>query len=176
MRNILLILVLSTFAFAGIKVGEVPTATVIETKDGGYVTGSAFDSTVLKGKISVLMYVDPDEKSDGEALNDALDILGKTLTSKVYQKYLIINMDDTWKPNFVINKLLKSRQKDHPEDLYVTDESSVLGVAWGLEHDAYNCVISNEKGRVIYYEKGPFSKEEIQKVVTLVTKETKRLQ
>ena len=170
MRTLFIIMMVTSALMAQLKVGDIPSNVIIEVKDGGYLSGKPFDSSVLRGKISIILYADPDEQSKGETLAEKLDELVKELASLYLQKYMIINLDDTWKPDFVIMKLLKSRQVDHPQSIYIIDRSSILSRAWGLEHDAFVCVILDSFGKVIYEGKGKFSGQEIEKIMNLIKK------
>ena len=63
------------FMFLGytmaIELGQVPPSVVIDGKNGGKVDGSAWDSSMLKGKIHTLFYVDPDKRDLNNPLADA---------------------------------------------------------------------------------------------------------
>jgi len=47
----------------------------------------------------------------------------------------------TWKPKFLITKILKSKQKKYPRTTYVTDKSKVLVERWGLLDHSYNVLV-----------------------------------
>lgn len=171
----LLLLSLSVVLFASIKVGDIPERLVIDVKDGGYVTGGPFDSSVLKSKIHILIYADPDEQSSGEELTKYLDEVIDEVSPTLLQRYIVINLNDTWLPNYVVSKLIASRQKDDKKTIFVIDKSSVVSKNWGVKRDSFVCMVLDENGKVLYVNDGPFSKKEIQEVVSLVSSQTERL-
>lgn len=171
----LLLLSLSVVLFASLKVGEIPDRLVIDPKDGGYVSGGSFDSSVLKKKIHIVIYADPDEQSSGEELTKYLDEVIDKVSPTVLQRYIVINLNDTWLPNYVVSKLIASRQKDDKRTIFVIDKSSIVSKKWGVKRDSFVCMVLDESGKVLYINEGPFSKKEIQEVVSLVSSQSSRL-
>jgi predicted transcriptional regulator len=72
------------------------------------------------------------------------------------------------KPNFIIEALLKSKQKKFPHALYVKDKKKVLVKKWHLADDASNVVIFSKDGKVLYFKNGKLDKNEISKVIQLI--------
>ena len=94
--------------------------------------------------------MDPDNRDDGKKLNSAIDLALKSLPKEQVHKYMIINLDDTWLPSAIIQSKLKSKQKEFPQYTFVTDENSIVLNAWGLKHDAYNCIILDKNQNVLF--------------------------
>jgi predicted transcriptional regulator len=134
-----------------LTLGEAPKNVVIEGENGGLVTdASAWNSSMLKDKVYVMFYVDPDEKDVNEHYSAALK--AKEYSKKgAFGSIAIINLAATWKPNFVIESLLKSKQEEFPSTLYVKDKASVLVKEWGVRNDASNIIIFSKEGRVLFY-------------------------
>ena len=72
MKNIILGLLLSAGLSNAIELGKVPDLVTLEAKDGGKLDGTAWESSMLQGKIYTLFYVDPDERELNTPLADAL--------------------------------------------------------------------------------------------------------
>ena len=72
MRKILISLLITSISLFALNTGEVPPKVVISEKDGGYLDGTAWDSSMLKNKLYVLFYVDPDERETNSAFTEAL--------------------------------------------------------------------------------------------------------
>jgi len=164
----LLTILLLTLNLNALTVGEVPKNITIEGDNGGLVEdGSVWDSATLKDKVIVLFYVDPDEKSVNEHYSAALK-------KKEYRKkgdftsVAIINLAATWKPNFVIEKILKSKQEEFPTTLYVKDKNSVLVKEWGVQDDASNIIIFSPDGKVLFYKSGKMEDEDIEKSFKII--------
>lgn len=158
---------LATLNLYALTVGEVPKNVVIEGDNGGLVKGGAWNSNMLKDKVYVMFYVDPDEKDVNEEFSQALK-------KKEYRKkgdfgsIAIINMAATWKPNFAIEVILKGKQKEFPKTIYVKDKDKILVKEWELGDDASNIVIFSKDGKVLFYKSGKMNEEDMQKAFTLI--------
>ena len=62
----------SANAMATVKVGGILPKVTISGDEGGRVDGKSWSSEMIKGKVHVLHYVDPDFRNDNENLKDAL--------------------------------------------------------------------------------------------------------
>ncbi len=163
--TMLLITTLSTFA---LTLGEVPKAITLSGDNGGKVDGTAWHSKMLKEKLYVLFYVDPDKKDDNEAFIEAL--AQKNYDKKQYGSVAIINLKATWLPNFAIEKKLESKQKEFPNTIYAKDKTKYLVQEWELADNASNVLIFDKKGTLIYQHVGALKKDEIQKAFALIEK------
>jgi YtfJ family uncharacterized protein len=139
---------------------------VLDGKNGGKIDGSAWNSSMLSGKVHVLFYVDPDKKDVNEAFADALK--AKNFNHENYTTVAIINLAATWKPNVIIEALLKSKQKKFPNAIYVKDKKKVLVKRWNLEDDASNVVVFGKDGKVLYFKNGKLSASDITNVLKLI--------
>ena len=119
------------------------------------------------------MYVDPDEKSKGEVFKPTIEAFEKDLDFDKFQILVILNLDATWKPDFVIRTMMKSKLTDYPKRIYILDTGSVLVKKWGLTDNAYNTVIINDKRKVIYSHSGEWEDGEMTQVDALVRSEVK---
>jgi hypothetical protein len=121
---------------------------------------------MLKDKVYLLFYVDPDKKEDNE---DFIEVLhAKNYDKEKYASVAIINLKATWLPNFAIEKKLESKQKEFPNTIYVKDKTKYLVKEWGLEDDASNVLIFDKKGTLIYQHSGAIGSDEMQKIFTLI--------
>ena len=152
---------------SAITLGEIPKQVVIEGDNGGLVKGGAWDSSMLRDKVYVMFYVDPDEKDANEAFSQ---ILKKQEYRKKgdYGSIAIVNMAATWKPNFAIEALLKGKQKEFPKTVYVKDKNKVLVKEWNLGDDASNIIIFSKNGTVLFYKSGKMNAEDTKKALSLI--------
>ena len=164
-RIILGVLVLCGVTFA-IEVGSIPPKVIIEGENGGKTDGNAWDSSLLKEKVHVVFYVDPDEKDTNSALSAALK--KRHFDRKKYGSVAIVNLAATWLPNMVIESKLKAKQKEFPDTTYVKDKKKVLVKEWNLADDNSDILIFDKKGKLIYKKFGKVSEDEIKKVITLI--------
>ncbi len=163
-----LVTLLATLNLYAVTVGEIPKEVVISGDNGGMVSdGSAWDSKSIKDKVYVMFYVDPDEKDVNEDFSQALK--KKNYREKGnFGTIAIINLAATWKPNFIIEKILKSKQKEFPTTIYVKDKKSVLVKEWNVEDDASDILIFDKTGKLLFYKSGKMKDSDMQKVFKLI--------
>ena len=165
MKIILGLLLLGLQLFS-LQLKETPLEVTLDGKDGGKVDGTAWSSSMLTGKVHVLFYVDPDKKDVNEAFADALK--EANFSHDKYTSVAVINLAATWKPNFIIEAILKKKQKKFPHAVYVKDKKKVLVDKWTLADDASNVVIFSKEGKVLYFKNGKLDENEISKVIQLI--------
>lgn len=151
-----------------IELGQIPNEVIIEGENGGRTDGQVWNSSMLKGKIHTVFYVDPDERDLNNPFADALK--AKNFDRKKLNSVAIVNLAATWLPNVVIESKLKAKQKKFPHTIYVKDKKKVLVKAWNLEDDNSDILIFNKEGKLIYKKFGKVSDKEIPEVLSLIEK------
>ena len=149
-----------------LKVGAKPPTIMLTNDDGGRVDGSTWTSSELTGKVHILFYVDPDEKKANETLEKALK--KEEFPLEKVQSTAIINMAATWLPNVAIASNLASKQKEYPRTIYVKDLKKKLVSEWSVADDAYNVVLFNKLGEVIYVKSGALKDEEVAAFIAII--------
>ena len=163
----LFITALLTLSAWAITVGEVPSNTSISGDNGGLAKdGAKWSSSSIKDKVYVMFYIDPDEKSVNEHFSKALK--AKKYDRSGYGSIAIVNLGATWKPNFVIENILKSKQEEFPDTIYVKDKEKVLVDAWGIEDDASNILIFSKDSKVLFYKSGKMEEADIKKAFSII--------
>jgi len=158
---------------AEVSMAEPLSPITLEGKKGGYYDGTTWNSSMLKGKTTMLMYVDPDEKGKGEVYKPTIEALEKDLDFNKFQILVILNLNATWKPNAVIEMLLKKKSKNYPKRIYVLDKDSILVKQWKLPDNEYNTLLINKESKVIYSHSGKWKEGEISKIDRLIRSEVK---
>lgn len=165
--KILLLSVLMALNLSAVTVGEVPSSIVIDGENGGMVQdGSAWSSSTVVDKVYVMFYVDPDEKDTNNEFSATLK--EKKYDRANYGSLAVINLAATWKPNFVIESILESKQEEFPDTIYVKDKKSVLVNEWKVEDDASNILIFSKRGEVLFYKSGKMNKEDISNAINVI--------
>ncbi len=164
-KSFLLALLMLSSSYA-LTLGQTPPAVVIEGKYGGFLDGSPWDSSMLKGKVYVLFYVDPDKKDLNEPFSEALK--KRQFPHDKYTSIAIVNMAATWMPNFAIDAKLKAKQKKYPNALYVRDKKKVLVKKWALEDDNSDILVFDKEGRLIFQHAGKLEPDQIEQVLSLI--------
>jgi len=168
MQKIILGFLLIVGNSMAIELGKVPSTISIQGDKGGKVDGTSWNSKMLKGKVHIVFYVDPDKKDLNEDLSNALK--KRHFNRKKYASVAIINLAATWMPNALIESKLKSKQKEFPDTLYVKDKKKILVNQWKLADDNSDILIFNKKGKLIYKKFGKLSAKEISLVLALIEK------
>jgi hypothetical protein len=166
MKKFLTTLIISSILLFGITTGEVPPKVVISGENGGYLDGSEWNSSMLKGKLYVLFYIDPDERETNSKFVNVLK--DKNYDLNYFGSVTIINLAATWLPNIILESKLKDRQKQFPNTIYIKDKSKVLVREWDLKDNSSNVLIFDKSGKVIYSYSGKLSSSEITKVISLI--------
>ena len=158
---------LLTLNLSALTLGEVPKAVTISDDNGGLVKdSSAWNSSSIKNKVFVMFYVDPDEKDLNNEFSAALK--AKKYDRAKYGSLAIINLAATWKPNFVIESILKSKQEEFPDTIYVKDKNSVLVNEWQITDNNSDIIIFSKDGKVIFYKDGKMEASDIQIALKLI--------
>ena len=168
MQKVILGLLVLLSSVTAVELGNVPVKVVISGKNGGKIDGSSWNSSMLKGKVHVLFYVDPDKKDVNNAFANALQ--SQNFDRKKFNSVAIINLAATWLPNAIIEAKLKEKQNQFPHTVYVKDKKKVLVKQWKLADDNSDILIFDKKGKLIYKKFGKVSAAETKEVISLIKK------
>jgi uncharacterized protein len=163
---LLLTLLASTHAIAAPTVGEVMPKIELSGNKGGLVSGNAWTSESIKGKVWTLFYVDPDRKDINELLENS--IKAEKFSREKFGSIAVINMAATWLPNGIISSSLESKQKEFPLTTYVKDMEKVLAKEWKLTDDSYDVMLFDTTGKLRYYKSGTLDKSDIDTFIALI--------
>ena len=130
----------------------------MEKDKGGKIDGSAFDTASIKGKVYLVIYTDPDKRDLNEEFFEK--VKAKHFDRKKYNSIAIVNMAATWIPNFLLNAILKAKQKKYPYTIYVKDNEKVLVRVWKLPDNDQVVLIFDRNGRVRYIVQGKMTQRE----------------
>lgn len=147
---------------------ETPSYLTLEGERGGRLNGSPWSSDELRGKVTILFYVDPDHRDLNKPLADRLN--QQDFPDSKALSMVIINMAATWVPDMILQSLLKEKQDQYPETLYINDFQKVLVNEWGLSDDAYHVMVSNHQGDRVFHQEGQFNQQQIDDLLTLIWK------
>ena len=134
---------------------------ILEGKNGSYADGRRWDSSILQGKITLLVYFDPDERDKGKIFMPILEAFERDLDFSKFQTIFIVNLESTLIPSILIKAAIRSQSKNHLERNYIFDGKSVLVQNWGLDENEYITLVINEKSRVVFSHTGKWKEGEI---------------
>jgi YtfJ family uncharacterized protein len=121
---------------------------------------------MIQGKVFVMFYVDPDEKDKNEHFAQALK--KRHFDRNKYASIAIVNMAATWKPNFIIESILESKQKEFTDTIYVKDKKSVLVNGWNLADNESDILIFDKDGKVLFYKAGKMTQDDVKKAISII--------
>jgi len=129
---------------------------------------SNFDTRNLKRKLHLIVYADPDQKSN---LSSVLDTIKnqKFPRSKVGLVF-IVNFKATWIPDGILNSKLKSKQKENKDFIFVKDLNRVIQYKWHLKDNAVNLILLNKNQRILFTKKGDIKNSDINRLIKLIRK------
>jgi len=120
-------------------------------------------------KVVTIFYTDPDVKDQNERFREILK--AAKLDLKHYRGMGVVNMKDTWKPNFAIRSVVRKKVAKF-KSLILTDVDHTLKNSWGLgdcnEKDVV--IIIGKDTRVKYLKMGKMSQAEMKSGLELVKK------
>ncbi len=151
-----------------LTLGSIPPVVELDGKDGEMVNGDKFSTEMIKGKVYLVLYVDPDVRKKNDKFVE--EIKKQKFDKSKFGSIVIINMSATWLPNFALNKILKKKQKQFPDTIYVKDYKKVFVKKWGLKDDDYNVLLFDKNGKLLFYKSGKMSEEDTKKVIDLISK------
>jgi len=126
----------------------------------------AWHSSDLKGKVHLLLYMDPDKRKETQALLDALNRL--EVDSKAYSTVAIVNLTATWMPDAILEGLLSKKQKELKNNSFVFDKTKYLVKKWKMKDDASNVLIVDKNAKILYQKAGKLSAAEINKMIDII--------
>ncbi len=155
-------------SFSMVPLGEKLNNLVLSGKNGGQLDGKpwSLDQSLKEKKITIIYYVDPDEKDVNEEISEAF--LKRNYPLNKVQYLAIINMAATWLPNFAIEAALKKKQKKYPDTLYLKDFNKAGVKSWGVNDDANVILVLDSSGNVIFYQSGKVSQSDQLKLLTKI--------
>ena len=160
------LMVLSSLSYGRLPVGKTPPPLTLSDHRGGRLDGNPWNSEELKGKVHVLVYADPDEAELNNKATDALK--AKNYPSDNFASVAIINMAATWKPNFLIEMILKKKQEKFKRTLYLKDYKKVLVNEWSLQDDSSDILVFDKSGKVVFSFDGKLDDNQIAQMLKAI--------
>ncbi len=127
----------------------------------------------LGRKVLAVFYTDPDVKDQNEALRDALK--AANLDKESYRGLGVVNMKDTWKPDFAIRKVVRDKIAKF-KAVILTDPGYILRDAWRLGDcdDKDVVIIIGKDSKVKFIKMGKVGSGEFASITALIQEEMKK--
>jgi YtfJ family uncharacterized protein len=168
MKKIIIVWASMVAMIQAVNVGDTLPQVTLDNANGATSNGKAWHSSSLKGKVHLILYMDPDERKETQPLLDALNALDAD--SKAYSTVAIVNLAATWIPDVVLETLLSKKQKELKNTSFVFDKRKYLVQKWQMKDDASNVLIVDKNGKVLYQKAGNLSASEINQIIDIIRK------
>ncbi|HFQ61402.1 MAG TPA: transcriptional regulator [Epsilonproteobacteria bacterium] len=150
-----------------VNVGDTLPHVTLEKENGGMSHDKPWYSKTLRGKVHLLLYMDPDKRAENQALLDALNVL--EVDSQKYSTVAIVNLAATWMPDAILEGLLSKKEKELKNTSFVFDKKKYLVKKWKMKDDASNVWIIDRTSKVMYKKVGKASHEEIEYMIKMLS-------
>jgi hypothetical protein len=108
----------------------------------------------------MIFYVDPDahrQNADFQAEIEA----DRSLLSPNIQAYAVLNLKDTFLPNWLVRSIAERRTRDQPA-VNLADSGRILSKAWGLGdcNNKFCILVVSREGELVYFRAGEFTEQD----------------
>ncbi|WP_413111246.1 YtfJ family protein [Thaumasiovibrio sp. DFM-14] len=167
---------LSTTTFAtNISLGEtLPSVTVSAHGEilfnDDTLSYQAWDTEQLSGKVRVIQAIAG--RSAAKEMNSALmdAITAADFPAEQYQTTTIINQNDAlWGTGGFVKSSAESSKQEFSWSSMVLDADGAVQNAWDLSEKNSAIIVIDQIGKVLYFQEGKLSNEEIEQVVSLIS-------
>jgi predicted transcriptional regulator len=153
-----------TGAAGELKVGDkAPDFTLNDSLGKEYT----LNSPELKGKVLSVFYVSPAEKDMNAHVEDALLKDNGLERNKRYKGLGISNNKASNWPNFVINKIIKSKQEKTGAIILVDENYTILNL-WVLNNNSSNVIVLDKDRVCRYIYKGKLPLTEVTRLIQII--------
>ena len=151
---------------ADINVGDRAAGFKLKDPTG---TEYSLESPQYKGKVVVVFYADPGSKDLNNELQNALKAARESgkINKNNYEGLGIVNLQDSVVPNFVLRRMIKSKQEETKAVILMDPDLSVLKL-WGLTKKTSNIIMLDKQRVCRYLYKGKVPQAHIEQVIRLI--------
>jgi len=149
-----------------VNIGDTLPPVTLEKENSGTSDDKAWQSISLKGKVHLILYMDPDKRKETQVVLDALNKL--EVDGKAYSTVAIVNLAATWMPDAILEGLLSKKQKELKNTSFVFDKKKYLVKKWKMKDDASNVLIVDKNTKILYQKAGKLSTTEINKIIDII--------
>lgn len=150
-------------------VGERLPHVTLQGSTGGMSDGRAWHSSSLRGKVHLILYMDPDKRKETQPLLDALKKLN--VNGRAYSTVAIVNLAATWMPDAILETMLAKKQKELKNTIFIFDRDRYLVKKWQMKDNDTNILIIDKYGKILYRKSGKITSADIDKIIGIIKKQ-----
>jgi len=167
-KHIALSLLTTMTIVQAVNVGDILPDITLDKSNGGNSAEQAWHSKSLKGKVHLLLYMDPDKRKETMSFINRLNL--KKYDKKKYSTVAIVNLAATWIPDIVLEKLLAKKQRESNNTEFVFDKTKYLVKKWKLKDDASNVLVCDKNEKILYQKSGKLTSSDVRKIMNILSK------
>jgi len=153
-----------SYAGAELKVGDKAANFILKDSLGKEYT---LNSPEFQGRVVYINYADIGSKDMNKHVDDTLKKDPGIDRKKSYVGFGIANMKASIVPDFIIARVIKSKQQETGATILLDDNFIILN-SWGLKNNVSNVVVLDKKRICRYIYKGKLPSEEVEKLINTV--------
>jgi hypothetical protein len=114
----------------------------------------------LGQKHLMIFYVDPDAHRQNADFQAAIEA-DPSLLSPNIQAYAVLNLKDTFLPNWLVRSIAERRTKGQPA-VNLADTGRTLSTAWGLGdcNNKFCILVISREGELVFFRAGEFTEQD----------------
>jgi predicted transcriptional regulator len=151
-------------ASAELKVGDKATNFILKDSLGKEYT---LISPEFQGRVVYINYADIGSKDMNKHVDDTLKKDPGIDRKNNYVGMGIANMKASIVPDFIIARVIKSKQEETGATILL-DDNYIMLTRWGLENKVSNVIVLDKKRICRYIYKGKLPDEEVEKLINIV--------
>jgi len=172
MKFLLLLTLFSYLHTDGKAFASVFPPVTLNGENGGLCGGKEWNSDVLKGKVNLVLYVDPDKQEWVKPLVMKLD--SSHYSPDSLGVTFILNTDATIIPDFLIRNRVQEKAKAAPDIAYVLDRTKMLVQKWKLKDNNINVLLLDASGNIIQKQYGQMTQAFINQFIIKINQSIKQ--
>ncbi|WP_456392286.1 YtfJ family protein [Nitratifractor sp.] len=139
---------------------------------GSAADGSPWSSRALRGKVHLILYMDPSLRKKAMPFLKALD--ARRFDARAYSTVAIVNLADTWMPDAILESLLAKKSRELHATEFIFDRKKSLLKPWHLADHACNLILIDRKGRILYRRRGIPDPAQSERIFRLIRQSIKQ--
>ena len=145
-----------------LELGKTAPLLVLDGEVGEKLNGGGWNSRIIGGKVTVIMYVDPDNEKDNRHVEEQIQANFSKQDIKVFG---IVNADSTFIPNFMLRRRLSSKQSHNELLTIVMDYQRQVEKVWGLKDERYNVMAFDKEGKLFFIRQGKLNSVDLKQLI-----------
>ena len=165
------LLLLLPILFASLQAQRLPAVSLLGSA-GSAADGRPWSSRALRGKVHLILYMDPSLHKKAMPFLKALD--ARRFDAHAYSTVAIVNLADTWMPDAILESLLRKKSRELHATEFLFDRRKSLIKPWHLADHACNLILIDRRGQILYHRRGIPDPAQSERIFRLIRQSIKK--